>query len=106
MRETIRAHPADESFRRESHGTFHLTGVHMENLTVDLKLIGPADCYERTFRGTYFCSSIGKVNMKADRGDPVDLQDRDRMGGDSGRTIPILPSLHAVSGRCVCGRNF
>lgn len=29
------------------HGTFQVIRVHTENLTVDLKLIGPADCYER-----------------------------------------------------------
>jgi hypothetical protein len=29
------------------HGTFQVICVHTEKLTVDLKLIGPADCYER-----------------------------------------------------------
>jgi hypothetical protein len=29
------------------YGTFQAIGVHAETLTVDVKLIGPADCYER-----------------------------------------------------------
>jgi hypothetical protein len=29
------------------HGTFHVIAVHKEKLTVDQKLIGPADCYDR-----------------------------------------------------------
>lgn len=29
------------------HGTFQVIGVHAESLTVDVRLIGPEDCYER-----------------------------------------------------------
>ena len=62
-------------------GTFSVSGVQTDKLTVDLKLIGPADRYERVIPWDVLLFLNSEVNMEADRGAQSICTERDRVSG-------------------------